>query len=52
MNKKHFFVICAMIQRRFAEMANVAKLNNTFHWLVSENRSSGLQHSHSSKGGL
>lgn len=43
-------VICAMIQHSFAEAANVVKLDNTFHWLVSENQSSGVQHSHSSKG--
>lgn len=52
----HFFVswakvvICAMIQHNFAEVANVVKLNNTFHQWESENRSSGAQHGHSPKG--
>lgn len=43
-------VICAMIQHNFAEAANVVELNSTFHQRESEDRSSGVQNGHSSKG--
>lgn len=39
-----------MIQHNFAEAANVVELNSTFHQRESEDRSSGVQHGHSSKG--
>lgn len=43
-------VICAMIQHNFAEAANVIEPNSRFHQHESEDRSSGVQHGHSSKG--